>query len=79
MTILITPHELPNDLRLRILEIRKHWKNLNLGWRHSISVQEIKLWQSSQNLCQSRCETILVLFNLTRFIYFVVHILSDIA
>ena len=76
------PHELPNDLRLRILgneEIigkSKIWVRI---WPSAQSpFEKLNSGNSSQKTHKSRYQSFLVLFSLTGFLYFVSNILSRI-
>ena len=69
------PHELPNDLRLRILGNKgilgkpQIWDET---WPSAQSpFQKLKFGSSSQKTCESRYQTFLVLSGFTGFLYFV--------
>ena len=76
------PHELPNDLRLRILGNKdiigksKIWVGIEPSAQSSF--QKLNFGNSSQKTHKSRFQIFLVLFSLTGFLYFVSNILSRI-
>ena len=72
------PQELPNHLRLRILENQKILRIISKLGRHvaqfPISLQEIRLWRQ-QKPRKNRLKTSLFLFNFTGYLHFVPGIL----
>ena len=76
------PHELPNDLRLRIFGNKdiigksKIWVGIELSAQSPF--QKLNFGNSSQKTQKSRFQIFLVLFSLTGFLYFVSNILSRI-
>ena len=69
------PHELPNDIRLRILGNKKI-----LGKSQAQSpLQKLKPGNSRQKTRKSIYQTFLVLTSFTEFLYFVLNILSRIV
>ena len=76
------PHELPKDLRLRILGNKdiigksKIWVGIEPSAQSSF--QKLNFGNSSQKTHKSRFQIFLVLFSLTGFLYFVSNILSRI-
>ena len=76
------PHELPKDLRLRILGNKdiigksKIWVGIEPSAQSPF--QKLSFGNSSQKTHKSRFQIFLVLFSLTGFLYFVSNILSRI-
>ena len=77
------PHELPNDLRLRVLVNKKILGKSQIWVETQPSTpspsQKSKLWQQQSKTRESRYQTFLVLLSFTRFLYFVPNILSRIV
>ena len=76
------PHELPNDLRLRILRNKKIGKSqIWVETQHSAQTpfQKLNSVNSSQKRRKSRYQTFLVLSRFTGFLHFARNILSMIV
>ena len=77
------PHELPNDLRLRILGNKKMLVKSQIWVETQPSTQspfqKLNFGSSSQKTRKSRYQTFLVLSSFTGFLYFVPNILARIV
>ena len=85
ITILVyeLPHELPNDLRLKILRVQEILeKKIKIGWRQNlmpVAFKKFDFGNNSQNSRKNRYQTFLFLFNFTGFPYFAANILSRLS